>query len=144
MGKVLAVCTSAHKGMRKKDVGEGTLIVDFGFEGDAHAANWHRQVSLLSMESIERMRAQGADVKPGDFAENLTTDGIDLVNLPVGTKLKIGETAIGEITQIGKECHTKCAIFYLAGDCVMPKEGVFMRVLEGGVVRNGDAIEVME
>ncbi|AEF94505.1 MOSC domain containing protein [Desulfotomaculum nigrificans CO-1-SRB] len=143
MGKIVAVCTSPRKGMRKKNVGEGTLIVNHGFEGDAHVGNWHRQVSLLAMESIEKMRQMGLNVGPGDFAENLTTEGIDLVSLPVGTKLKIGDSALGEVTQIGKECHTRCAIYYQAGDCVMPKEGIFIKVLQGGKVKVGDNIEVL-
>lgn len=144
MAKIIAVCTSEKKGMRKKNVGEGTLIVSFGLEGDAHGGDWHRQVSLLAIESIKKMQDKGLDVVPGDFAENLTTEGIDLVSLPIGTKLKIGVTGLGEVTQIGKECHTRCAIYYQAGDCVMPKEGIFIRVLEGGAVNVGDTIEVME
>lgn len=143
MGKIIAVCTSEKKGMRKKNVGEGNLKVNFGLEGDAHGGDWHRMVSLLAMESIKKMTDKGLDVGPGDFAENLTTEGLELFTLPLGTKLKIGETGIGEVTQIGKECHTKCAIFYQAGDCVMPKEGIFIRLLEGGVVRVGDSIEVI-
>ncbi|MDR3600925.1 MAG: MOSC domain-containing protein [Desulfosporosinus sp.] len=143
MGKIVAVCTSEKKGMRKKNVGEGNLKVNFGLEGDAHGGDWHRMVSLLAMESIKKMTDKGLDVGPGDFAENLTTEGLELFTLPLGTKLKIGETGIGEVTQIGKECHTKCAIFYQAGDCVMPKEGIFIRLLEGGVVRVGDSIEVI-
>ncbi|SHK98273.1 MOSC domain-containing protein [Desulforamulus aeronauticus] len=142
MGKIVAVCTSPKKGMRKKNVGEGTLVIEHGIQGDAHVGDWHRQVSLLALESIEKMQKMGLDVKPGDFAENLTTEGIDLVSLPVGTKLKIGEQALGEVTQIGKECHTRCAIYYQAGDCVMPKEGIFIRVLEGGQVKVGDSIEI--
>lgn len=143
MAKIIAVCTSEKKGMRKKNVGVGTLKVNFGLEGDAHGGDWHRQVSLLAMESIKKMQDKGLDVVPGDFAENLTTEGIDLVSLPIGTKLKIGEAGIGEVTQIGKECHNRCAIYYQAGDCVMPKEGIFIRVLEGGAVSVGDSIEVM-
>jgi MOSC domain-containing protein YiiM len=143
MGKIVAVCTSERKGMRKKNVGEGVLKVGFGLEGDAHGGDWHRMVSLLALESINKMKEKGLDVGPGDFAENLTTEGLDLVSLPIGTKLKIGATGVGEVTQIGKECHSKCAIFYQAGDCVMPKEGIFIRLLEGGVVRVGDNIEVM-
>ena len=99
---------------------------------------------MLAMESIKKMQDMGLDVGPGDFAENLTTEGIDLVSLPLGTKIKLGESGIGEVTQIGKECHTRCAIYYQAGDCVMPKEGIFIRVLEGGPIRVGDIIEVME
>ncbi|SHN57902.1 MOSC domain-containing protein [Desulfitobacterium chlororespirans] len=144
MGKIIAVCTSPKKGMRKKNIGEGTLQVKFGIEGDAHGGDWHRQVSLLAMESIQKMQAKGLDVGPGDFAENLTTEGIDLVSLPLGTKLKIGENGLGEVTQIGKECHARCAIYYQAGDCVMPREGIFIRVLEGGPVRVGDSIEAIE
>jgi len=143
MGKIIAVCTSEKKGMLKKNVGEGILKVGFGLEGDAHGGNWHRMVSLLGVESIKKMTDKGVDVGPGDFAENLTTEGLELFTLPIGTKLKIGETSIGEVTQIGKECHTKCEIFKQVGECVMPKEGIFIRLLEGGVVRSGDSIEVM-
>lgn len=142
MGKIVAVCTSPKKGMRKKNVGEAMLVVEHGIEGDAHVGTWHRQVSLLAQESIDKMVKMGLDVGAGDFAENLTTEGIDLVSLPIGTKLKIGEFALGEVTQIGKECHTRCAIYYQAGDCVMPKEGIFIRVLQGGPVRVGDNIEI--
>jgi len=143
MGKIIAVCTSAKKGMRKKNVGEGILKVGFGLEGDAHGGDWHRMISLLGVESIQKMKDKGADVGPGDFAENLTTEGLELFTLPIGTKLKIGETSIGEVTQIGKQCHTKCEIFKQVGECVMPKEGIFIRLLEGGVVRSGDSIEVI-
>ena len=131
MGIIKAVCTSPKKGMRKKDAGDGLLVEGHGLKGDAHAGDWHRQVSLLAIESIDKMRALGLDVGPGDFAENLTTEGIDLVSLPVGTRLKIGSEAVGEVTQIGKECHSRCAIYYQAGDCVMPREGIFIRVLKG-------------
>ncbi len=144
MAKLVAVCTSEKKGMRKKNVEEANLKTNFGIEGDAHGGDWHRQVSLLALESIKKMQDMGLDVGPGDFAENLTTEGIDLVSLPLGTKLKIGENSLGEVTQIGKECHTRCAIYYQAGDCVMPKEGIFIRVLEGGPIRVGDSIEVVE
>ncbi|CDX03674.1 hypothetical protein SDC9_10713 [bioreactor metagenome] len=144
MGKIVAVCTSPKKTMRKKNIGEGRLQAEFGIEGDAHGGDWHRQVSLLAMESIQKMQAKGLDVGPGDFAENLTTEGIDLVSLPPGTKLRIGEKGLGEVTQIGKECHTRCAIYYQAGDCVMPREGIFIRVLQGGPVRVGDSIEVIK
>ncbi len=144
MAELVAVCTSDKKGMRKKNVGEGFLVKEHGLEGDAHAGPWHRQVSLLALESIERMRQAGLDVKPGDFAENLTTSGIELHTLPIGTQLKIGEEALGEVTQIGKECHTRCAIYYQAGDCVMPREGIFIRVLNGGRVKVGDSIEVIQ
>lgn len=143
MGKIVAVCTSEKKGMRKKNVGQGVLLADFGLEGDAHGGPWHRQVSLLAMESIEKMRGKGLDVHPGDFAENLTTEGIELVSLPIGTRLKIGEASIGEVTQIGKECHHHCAIYEQAGDCVMPREGIFIKVILGGRVQLGDQVEVM-
>jgi len=141
-GKIIAVCTSEKKGMRKKNIGEGILRPDHGLEGDAHAGDWHRQVSLLALESIDKMRDKGLDVNPGDFAENLTTEGMVLVDLPVGTKLRIGSEALGEVTQIGKVCHDRCAIYYQAGDCVMPKEGIFIKVLTGGPVKVGDAVEL--
>lgn len=144
MGKIVAVCTSKSKGMRKKNVGKGMLIEDFGLEGDAHGGPWHRQVSLLALESIEKMRAKGLDVNPGDFAENLTTEGIDLPVLPIGTKIKIGVEILGEVTQIGKVCHHHCAIYQQAGDCVMPREGIFIKVLKGGPVQVGDQVEVLE
>ena len=143
MGKILAVCISEHKGERKKNIGQGVLVENHGLEGDAHAGDWHRQVSLLAIESIKKMQEKGLDVGPGDFAENLTTEGIDLISLPIGTKLKIGEQAVGEVTQIGKECHSRCAIYYQAGDCVMPREGIFIRVLQGGPVKVNDSIEVI-
>ena len=143
-GKIVAVCTSEKKGTRKRNVGEGLLVPDHGFKGDAHAGDWHRQVSLLALESIEKMRDKGLDVHPGDFAENLTTAGIVLVDLPVGTRVNIGAEAEGEVTQIGKVCHDRCAIYYQAGDCVMPREGVFIKVLRGGQVRVGDMVDVMQ
>ncbi|MHB1043477.1 MAG: MOSC domain-containing protein [Eubacteriales bacterium] len=144
MGIIKAVCLSPRKGMRKKDAGEGVLVVEHGLEGDAHAGPWHRQVSLLALESIEKMRALGLKVGPGDFAENLTTEGIDLVSLPLGTLLRIGPAAVGEVTQIGKECHAHCAIYQQAGDCVMPREGIFIKVVSGGPVKTGDAIELLD
>jgi MOSC domain-containing protein YiiM len=143
-GKIVAVCTSEKKGMRKKNIEEGVLVPEHGLQGDAHAGEWHRQVSLLALESIEKMRQKGLDVNPGDFAENLTTEDINLVELPIGTQLKIGLYALGEVTQIGKECHDKCAIYYQAGDCVMPREGIFIKILHGGQVKVGDSIEVTE
>lgn len=142
MAEVVSVCISEKRGERKKDIGKGRLVENFGVEGDAHGGDWHRQVSLLAEESIEKMRAKGFDVGPGDFAENITTRGIDLVSLPVGTRLKIGE-ALAQVTQIGKECHSRCAIYYQAGDCVMPREGIFVKVLRGGTVQKGDPIEVI-
>jgi len=142
-GKIVSLNISEKKGTRKKPVKEVNLKTEYGIEGDAHASSeWHRQVSLLAVESIGKMREKGLDVKPGDFAENITTEGIDLLHLPVGTQLTIGDGIKVEVTQIGKECHTRCAIYYQAGDCVMPKEGIFVRVLTGGVVREGDQIAV--
>ena len=142
-GTVVAVCTSANKGERKKNVGTAMLLPGQGLEGDAHAGFMHRQVSLLALESIQKMQAQGLDVHPGDFAENITTEGLELYSLPVGTRLQAGETLL-EVSQIGKECHTRCAIYYQAGDCVMPKEGIFAIVLTGGKLSVGDAVEVLE
>ena len=136
-GKVIAVCISTNKGERKTPVAAVELREEHGIVGDAHAGPWHRQVSLLARESIDKMRVLGLDVTTGDFAENLTTEGVDLLALPIGTRLSVGETEL-EVTQIGKECHTRCAIYHQAGDCVMPKEGIFARVLRGGIVRPGD------
>lgn len=143
MAKVIAVCTSEKKGTRKKDIEKGVLKEQYGMIGDAHAdSGWHRQVSLLAAESIEKMRKMGLDVGPGDFAENITCEGIELPSLPIGTRLYIGDDVLLEISQIGKECHTGCAIFKQTGKCIMPKEGVFARVIRGGVVKTGDSIEV--
>lgn len=141
-GEVIAVCTSERKGTRKRDVGQAQFRAEWGIEGDAHAGAWHRQVSLLAWESIQKMRDLGLNVGSGSFAENITTQGINLVELPVGTRLRLGETEV-EITQIGKVCHERCAIYYQAGDCVMPREGVFVRVLKGGTVETGDTIETV-
>ena len=138
-GKVVAVCISSSKGERKTPVAAVELREEHGIVGDAHAGPWHRQVSLLARESIDKMRALGLDVTTGDFAENLTTEGVDLLALPIGTRLSVGAAEL-EVTQIGKECHTRCAIYYQAGDCVMPKEGIFARVLRGGIVRPGDKV----
>jgi len=140
--EVVAVCISKNKGERKTPVESVELREEHGIVGDAHAGDWHRQVSLLAQESIEKMRRLGLDVDSGDFAENITTRGIDLPSLPVGTRLTVGDVLM-EVTQIGKECHTRCAIFHQAGDCVMPKEGIFARVLRGGLVRPGDRIDVV-
>lgn len=141
MGKIIAVCTSANKGERKKNVGQAMLLHGSGLEGDAHAGFAHRQVSLLAIESIEKMRTAGLDVGPGDFAENLTTVGIDLPGLPVGTRLAAGPQALLRVTQIGKECHSRCAIYYQAGDCVMPREGIFAEVLRAGKVSVEDRLQ---
>lgn len=142
-GRVVAVCISHEKGTAKHPIAQGMLKVDWGLEGDAHAGPWHRQVSLLANESIEKMRAKGLNVRPGSFAENITTEGITLYTLPVGTRLRLG-TALVEVTQIGKVCHNKCAIFDAVGDCVMPREGIFVRILEPGVVAAGDALTVLD
>jgi MOSC domain-containing protein YiiM len=142
-GVVVSVNLSVRKTVRKTRGERGTLIFDRGFEGDAHAGDWHRQVSLLGQESIAQMVAKGLKVGPGDFAENITTAGIDLLALPVGSKIEIGDAAVLEISQIGKVCHTKCAIYYQAGDCVMPRDGLFAVVLTAGDVRIGDHIRVL-
>lgn len=142
-GKVFAVCISENKGERKKPVEFVELRENHGIVGDAHSGEWHRQVSLLAMESIKKMQDKGLDVTSGDFAENITTEGIDLPSLPIGTQLAIGD-ALAEVTQIGKECHTRCSIYYQAGDCVMPREGIFVKVLKGGAVKKGDTIVVVE
>ncbi len=143
MAGIIAVCKSDKKGTKKKDVREGLLKENFGLVGDAHAdCCTHRQVSLLAVESIDKMRALGLELSPGDFAENLTTEGIDLVSLPVGARMSVGKQVILEVTQIGKECHTRCAIYQQVGKCIMPEEGVFAKVIRGGPVRVGDQIEV--
>jgi MOSC domain-containing protein YiiM len=140
---VLAVCKSKDKGTKKKPVESGLVKEEFGLVDDAHAdCTTHRQISLLAEESIEKMRQMGLKVGPGDFAENLTTQGIDLPRLPIGTRLLVGKEVLLEVSQIGKECHTRCAIFQQVGTCIMPLEGVFARVIRGGVVKPGDSIEV--
>jgi MOSC domain-containing protein YiiM len=144
MSKIIAVCRSDKKGTRKEVIAEGFLSEDYGLVGDAHAdCSTHRQVSLLAVESISRMRNLGLDVGHGDFAENLTTEGLELVALPVGTHLSVGTDIVLEITQIGKECHTRCAIYRQVGTCVMPEEGVFARVIRQGMVQAGDDIRVL-
>ena len=139
MAKVLAVCISEHKGTVKHQVDQVQLAADHGIISDAHAGKWHRQVSLLANESVDKMREKYPDIPVGAFAENILTEGIDLKNLPIGTKLRIGDTLL-EVTQIGKECHADCAIRKQVGDCEMPREGIFARVLEGGVIKAGDEI----
>jgi len=141
--QIVAACISRNKGERKTPVDAVELRENHGIAGDAHAGEWHRQVSLLAEESIEKMRSEGLAVGPGDFAENITTRGIELPLIPVGTKLTVGE-ALVEVTQIGKECHSRCAIYHLAGDCVMPKEGIFAKVLRGGIVKPGDTLSVLQ
>jgi TatD DNase family protein len=141
MAKVLAVCISEKKGTPKTDAGRGEFRVRHGIVGDAHAGDWHRQVSLLSYERIETFRKRGAQTAPGCFGENLVVEGIDFSALPVGTVLECGGVEL-EMTQIGKECHSHCAIFKAAGDCIMPREGVFARVIQGGVIAAGDEMRV--
>lgn len=141
MGKVTAVCTSPEKGTQKKNVKEAVFIEDFGIQGDAHAGKWHRQVSLLSYDKIEAFRARGAEVEDGSFGENLVVEGIDFRTLPVGTRLHCNDVIL-EMTQIGKECHHGCEIFKKMGDCIMPREGVFAKVLRGGTIRIGDEMRV--
>ena len=143
MARVIAVCRSEKKGTKKESVAEGVLKENHGLVSDAHAdCCTHRQVSLLAIESINKMRGLGFDIGPGDFAENLTCEGIDLVSLPIGTRLSIGKEAILEVTQIGKECHTGCAILRQTGKCIMPKEGVFTKIIRGGLVKDGDQIRI--
>jgi len=138
--KIVSIATSKKKGTRKVRVDEAFLKKEHGLEGDAHAGTWHRQVSFLASEEIKKAREKGLDVSFGDFAENIATTGIDWKNIPVGTRIRLGQNALVEITQIGKECHNRCAIYYKAGDCIMPREGVFARVIEEGTVRCGDPI----
>ena len=140
-GKIIAVCTSRKKGTPKTDVGSGFLEEGFGLTGDAHGGDWHRQVSLLATEQIQTMRDKGLDVKAGSFAENITTEGFNLDAVKVGDRIKVGSSALLEVTQIGKECHTRCAIYHTVGECIMPEQGVFARVLKGGEVRVGDPID---
>lgn len=143
MAKIIAVCKSSQKGTRKEPGEQGVLQEDYGLAGDAHAECYiHRQVSLLARESIAKMQERGFEVGPGDFAENLTTEGVDLASLPVGTLMLVGKEVVLEVTQIGKDCHTKCAIFRQIGKCIMPKEGIFARVIRGGLVKSEDPIEV--
>jgi MOSC domain-containing protein YiiM len=143
--KVVSINISDKKGVKKKSVDKVVLKENYGIKGDAHASGkWHRQISLLALESIKKMQALGLKVGPGDFAENITTEGIDLLSLPVGTKINIGKNVEIEVSQIGKVCHSRCAIYNQAGDCVMPKEGIFAKVLKGGVVRKGDKIKVVK
>lgn len=144
MGKIVAVCLSEKKGIQKRDIGAGRLIEHFGLEGDAHAGKWHRQVSLLARESADIMREKGLKIKDGDFGENIVTDGIDLKSLPIGTVLKIGSAVNLRVTQIGKLCHDRCAIYYTAGDCIMPREGIFAEVLTGGSIKAGDEIIALD
>ncbi len=138
--RIVSIAVSKTKGTRKTIVDEAVLIEGHGLQGDAHAGPWHRQVSFLASESISKARQSGLDVDFGDFAENIATEGIDWPGIPLGARFRLGDAAVVEITQIGKECHKKCAIFYQAGDCIMPREGVFARVLKPGTIRSGDPI----
>lgn len=142
-GEILAVCSSESKGTPKRDIGAGMLIENHGLQGDAHAGDWHRQLSLLSWDKIEAFRSRGAQVDDGAFGENLIVAGIDFSSLPVGTRFRINEAEL-EMTQIGKECHHGCIIFQTMGDCIMPREGVFCRVLRGGPVKTGDILTVVD
>ncbi len=142
-GKLIAVCLSEKVGTRKSPISVGVLREQHGLVGDAHAGS-HREVSLLAAESIEKMRARGLSLGPGDFAENLTSSGLAIHELPLGARLRVGSEALLEITQIGKTCHSACEIRRLTGDCIMPTEGVFARVLLGGEIRAGDDIEVLD
>ncbi len=143
-GTIVALSVSKSKGEKKNNIASGRFIIRHGLEGDAHAADWHRQVSLLGVESIAKIQAAGMDVTPGDFAENVTTAGLRLWELPIGTRLQLGDEVRLEVTQIGKTCHQRCRIFHQVGDCVMPREGIFAKVLQGGTVRVGDAIVIMD
>ena len=143
MGNVLAVCVSTEKGTQKQNVGTAVFVEDWGIEGDAHAGKWHRQVSLLSHEKIETFRARGAQVEDGAFGENLVVSGIDFRSLPLGTKFQCNDVVL-ELTQIGKECHNGCEIYKIMGDCIMPREGVFTRVLHGGSISVGDTLRILE
>ena len=143
MGKVMAICISEKKGTQKRNVHEALFIEDFGLENDAHAGKWHRQVSLLSYERIQDFKKKGAPVEDGAFGENLIVSGIDFKNLPVGTRFQSGDVVL-EMTQIGKECHSGCEIYKIMGDCIMPREGVFARVIRGGRIREGDELTDLE
>lgn len=142
MGKVIAVCTSEVRGTQKKNIHTATFVKDWGIEGDAHAGNWHRQVSLLSYETIQEFNRQGAGVTDGAFGENLVVSGYDFTKMEVGTKFRCGDVEL-EMTQIGKECHNGCEIFQKMGKCIMPTNGVFARVLQGGMISEGDELEVV-
>lgn len=143
-GKVVSINISKEKGTKKIPVNKANVKIDYGIEGDAHAGNWHRQISLLASESIIKMENKGLYLSPGDFGENITTEGIVLNELPVGSMLKIGESVLLEISQIGKECHVRCNIYYQAGDCIMPNEGIFAKVIKGGNIEKGNRIETVD
>lgn len=143
MGKIVAICISEKKGVQKKDIKQCKLIENHGLEGDAHAGSWHRQISLLSKEARLVMENKGAKLNDGDFGENLLTEGIDFANIKVGKKLRLGKDALVRVTQIGKECHDRCSIYYQVGDCIMPREGIFAEVLKGGEIKIDDDIEFL-
>ena len=142
-GIVKAVCISEKKGTQKVSIGSARFIENYGIEGDAHAGNWHRQVSLLSYEKIEAFKEAGAPIHDGSFGENLIVSGFDFKTLPVGTRFRCNEVVL-ELTQVGKECHNGCEIYKMMGDCIMPREGVFTRVIRSGVISAGDVFEMME
>ena len=142
MGKIMAVCISEKRGTQKKNIEKVRLIENFGLEGDAHGGNWHRQVSLLAYEKVRAFEEKGISVEDGAFGENLLVEGFDFKNLPVGTRFRCGEVLL-EMTQIGKECHSHCEIYQTVGDCIMPREGVFARVLHGGMIQIGDELEIV-
>ena len=143
MGKVLAICISEKKGTLKTEINEGLFIEDYGIENDAHAGKWHRQVSLLAFDKIDEFRKKGANVDFGAFGENLVIEGIELHTLPIGQQIKVGDVLL-EVTQIGKKCHDKCQIYYQVGECIMPKNGIFTKVLKGGRVKVGDKCDLIE
>jgi MOSC domain-containing protein YiiM len=143
MKKIVSIAISKKKGTRKTPVEAVEVVKDHGILGDAHAGPWERQISFLASEQIHEARSRGLNVDFGDFAENVATEGVDWKLLPLGTRVKLGQEVVVEITKIGKECHKKCAIYYQAGDCIMPREGVFARVIEGGTLRSGDEIEII-
>ncbi|MFO7819124.1 MAG: MOSC domain-containing protein [Halanaerobacter sp.] len=141
-GEVIAICRSEEKGEAKVEIKEGYLKEEHGLEGDAHAGDWHRQISLLGAEDIDSMREQGLDLEVGAFGENIVTKGLELYDLPIGSQLKLGDEILLEVTQIGKECHDRCEIYHQVGDCIMPRRGIFAKVLEGGKLESGLEIEV--
>lgn len=143
MNKIIAICTSKEKGTSKQEVSNANIIEDYGIENDAHAGKWHRQVSLLALEKIEEFKAKGANVDFGAFGENLVVSGIELNKLPIGQQIKIGNDIVLEVTQIGKKCHDKCAIYYQVGECIMPRNGIFTKVLKGGIVKRDDEVRLL-
>ncbi|GAB6137761.1 MOSC domain-containing protein [Halanaerobaculum tunisiense] len=143
VGEIIAICRSENKGEAKSEINEGYLKENYGLEGDAHAGDWHRQISLLSQEDIEMMREQGLELEVGAFGENIVTKGLELYELPVGSRLQLGDQILLEVTQIGKECHDHCNIYHQVGDCIMPKRGIFAKVLQGGRLQSGVQIKVI-